>query len=229
MRELQNEKWKPGEAIPSEAELAKQHEVSRTTVRQAIGDLVSLGYLVRRQGKGTYVARDSRSSAASKLQGFAEELRSRGVNVSLKVKVIEVVDCPNKIADKLRVPRGTDVIKVARIATVDKQPIFRETSYLLLPPNASVEDVSKHSEVYNHIYGFFEHYGVKIAFGSQTISATQATYDDAKDLEIKYSEPILVVRRVTSDDTGTPVEFSEVRYPSSRYEYEVNLSRETET
>ncbi|MDQ0190711.1 GntR family transcriptional regulator [Alicyclobacillus cycloheptanicus] len=225
LRDLQANRWRPGERIPSEAELAHEHAVSRITVRQAIRDLVDVGYLVRHQGKGTFVAERKRSPAASKLQGFAEELRIAGHDVDLNITRIEQMGCPDRVAAALQVPGGTEVTRISRIASVEEVPIFRETSYLLLPQNSTFEELTRHSQFYNHIYGFFEQHGVKITFGSQDISATKATYEDTKELHIALDEPILMIQRVTSDDAGIPVEFSEVRYPSSRYKYRVHLAR----
>ncbi|GEO25305.1 GntR family transcriptional regulator [Alicyclobacillus acidoterrestris] len=226
IHDLQRNRWHPGERIPSEAELAKEHGVSRITVRQALSDLVSMGYLERRQGVGTFVTKSGRNTqAVSRLQGFAEELRLAGNDVDVYVKSIEKVGCSEKIAIQLNVEEGTSVVKICRIASVSDVPIFREMSYLLVPRNVTFDELKEQSQFHNHIYGFFEQHGVKIAHGSQKISAERSTYDDVQELGAGLDEPILVIHRVTSDDTGTPVEFSEVRYPSSRYQYHINLTR----
>jgi len=225
LEDLQSNKWAPGEPIPSETVLAKEHGVSRITVRQAVGDLVSLGYLIRRQGIGTFVAKREFFSAGSRLQGFAEELRLRGHEVFLKVKRIDSLGCPTKVADELKVAPGTAVVRILRVAAIGGCPVFRETSYLILPSNATLEELVKQSEFNGFIYGFLEQHGVKITFGSQRVSATKANYEDTQDLMMPIDEPVLFIRRVTSDETGMPVEFSEVRYPATRYEYFVSLSR----
>lgn len=227
LRDIQAGKWRPGERIPSEAELAQEMSVSRITVRQAVADLVSLGYLARRQGKGTFLVERRESFAASKLRGFAEELRARGHQVRIDVKGIRMMTtCPQTVARFLHVTQSARVIQIRRIALVEDEPMFRETSYLLPPPGVALDALEDHGDAYNHVYGFFEQHGVKISFGRQQISATRAVYEDVQELGIRSDEPILMIQRVTSDQTATPVEFSEVRYPSSRYHFEVNLTRE---
>ncbi len=225
IRDIQSNKWNVGDKIPSEADLAVEHGVSRITVRQAISDLVSMGYLVRHQGKGTFVAKRRTSVAVSRLQGFAEELRTSGKDVALTVKHVQMVACSERISKQLEVPEDTKLIRISRVASVDNLPVFRETSFLLPPTEGAFEELVNHPELHNHIYGFFERHGVRIAYGKQEIYAERANYDDSQELNIGFDEPVLVVQRVTSDDTGTPVEFSEVRYPSSRYHYNVNLTR----
>ncbi|WP_067929684.1 GntR family transcriptional regulator [Alicyclobacillus shizuokensis] len=227
LRDIQAGRWRPGDQIPSETELAQEMGVSRITVRQAIADLVSLGYLAKRQGKGTFLLRHKESLTASKFRGFAEELRARGWQVRMDVRGVRMMTTyPQIVADHLRVQEPAQVIQIRRIAWVENEPVFRETSYLIPPPGAALDELQQHVDAYNHVYGFFEQHGVRISFGSQQISATRSVYEDMLELGIRSDEPILMIRRVTSDQTGTPVEFSEVRYASSRYQFEVNLVRE---
>jgi GntR family transcriptional regulator len=225
MKQLQSGKLSPGEMIPSEPELARQYNVSRTTVRQAIGDLVSSGYLVRQQGKGTFVAKRNKTMATSPLYGFAEELRQRGAEVAVRVHSIDITPCPAHAADKLEIT-SVPVIHISRTAHIGNTCIFRESSYLVPPLNVSLQDLLKRKELFDHIYGFFEQHGVKIGLARQTVGAEQATVEDTEVFNVPLGEPVLVIRRVTQDITGTPVEFSEVRYPGSLYEYEINLHRQ---
>lgn len=226
LKAIQNHTWTEGELIPSESALSSQYAVSRITVRQAIGDLVSLGYLVRKQGVGTFVAPRGSTIAASRLYGFAEDLRVRGHAVEIEAKSICEVPCPETVSHLLELVPATPVIAISRIARVDGKPVFRDTSYLVVPPQATIADVTRHTELSNHVYGFFEQYGVKIAFGKQQIGADLPTVADVQELHVEPAEPVLVIRRVTSDATGLPVEFSEVRYPAKLYQYEVSLVRE---
>lgn len=227
MQHIQEEEWAPGELIPSEPELARQYQVSRTTVRQAVGDLVSAGYLVRQQGKGTFVARRSPTLAASALYGFAEELRQRGHEVSVRVLDIAVVPCPEEVAKVLGLAteQATPVIHVSRTAHADDVCMFHETSYLLPPLDLSSDELAQKRDVFNNIYGFFEQNGVVIGLGRQSVRATLGTTGDATLLGIQEGDPLLVVHRVTQDVTGTPVEWSQVRYPAHLYEYQINLHR----
>lgn len=225
MQQIQNGKWSPGEMIPSEPELARQYNVSRTTVRQAIGDLVSSGYLVRQQGKGTFVAKRNKTMTTSPLYGFAEELRQRGHEVAVRVRSIDITPCPPNVAAALGFP-SVPVVHVSRTAHLGNTCMFHESSYLVPPNNTSPQDLLQRKELFDHIYGFFEEHGVKIGLARQTVRAEKATAEDTETLHVSLGEPVLVIRRITQDITGTPLEFSEVRYPGSLYEYEINLHRE---
>lgn len=223
IRQVEDGAWQPGELIPSELELARKHDVSRTTVRQAVGDLVSMGYLVRQQGKGTFVASQTKSLAISTLYGFAEELLQKGHSIEVHVHEIQFVDCPEVVAEALDVNQR-QVIRIYRTGTVDGACVFHDTSYLLPPANFTEREL--HEEQFEHVYGFFERHGVKIGSGKQAIAVEPATGQDRKVLTLAVGEPVLAVRRITRDVTGLAVEFSEVRYRASFYAFEVNLHRQ---
>jgi GntR family transcriptional regulator len=226
MQHMRTGEWGAGRMIPSESQLAEQYQMSRTTVRQAIGDLVSMGYLIRQQGKGTFVASRRRSISASRLYGFAEDLHLRGADVSVQVDSIAVEPCPDQLLGVLHVSSGQKVLTINRIARVNGIPVFRERSYLVVPLTQWNFSPQQDSEQFENIYGFFEQIGVKIALGRQMIRAEAATEQDASVLEIGIGEPVLSITRITQDESGSPVEYSEVRYHASRYEYEVNLLRD---
>lgn len=222
---IEEGKWSAGELIPSESELADEFHVSRTTVRQAVGDLVSSGYLVRQQGKGTFVATRSTTMATSPLYGFAEELRMHRTDVRVNVRSIELTACPGTVAKRLGI-LTEPVIHVSRTAHSTDACVFHESSYLLPPTELSSEELAKRPDLFDHIYGFLERHGVKIGLARQTVTAELASDEDLQVLGLAKGDAVLVIRRVTQDITGTPVEFSEVRYPASEYEYQVNLHRE---
>lgn len=225
MQQMEEGRWAPGEMIPSELELSDQFHVSRTTVRQAIGDLVSSGYLVRQQGKGTFVARRHQTMASSRLYGFAEELRMMGRAVTVNVHSIKLAPCPETVANRLGV-KSEPVIHVSRTAHCENQCMFHESSYIVPPVQLTSEELLTRTDLFDQIYAFLERYGVKIGLARQMVSAELATEEDACMLQVQQGQPVLVMRRITQDITGTPVEFSEVRYQGGLYEYQVNLHRE---
>ncbi|WP_206832439.1 GntR family transcriptional regulator [Alicyclobacillus fructus] len=216
--------WPPGEQIPSEAELAAMYDVSRTTVRQAVGDLVTAGFIVRRQGKGTYVAEVDHPTASTTLYGFAEELRAAGLPVDVRVDAMEMRTCPEDVARWLRMPRSRQALYVERTAYVDEIAYFHERSYLVPPYQVSARTMPD-PQIYDSVYGFFEQNGVRINSGSQTISAELADEEDCERFGLKHPAAVLCVERITRDESGAPVEYSVVRYPADRYQLRVHLLR----
>lgn len=218
--------WKPGEQLPSEAELAVQFRVSRTTVRQAVGDLVSSGFVVRRQGKGTYVAPRTQASSATALYGFAEALRSNGLDVRMQIDHLDTLAAyPSEVEHRLEIPHGRKILEIERTAWVNDVCYFHEQSFVLPPFHMDLSYVIEHREAFDYIYGYLEANGVRINSGHQTVGAQLATEADCTLFKLVSPSPVLVIERLTRDESGAAVEFSRVRYPGDRYQFAVNLLR----
>lgn len=220
--------WQSGEQLPSEAELAATYAVSRTTVRQAVGDLVSSGFVIRRQGKGTFVAERVHTSTTTALYGFSEALRAVGLKVVMRIERLLEQPCPQLVADALDVPVGRKTLLIERTAWVDEACYFHDLSYILPPFHVDLSTVVKRPDSFDFIYGFFEANGVRINSGLQTISAQLATDKDCKLFELVPPAAILCMERTTRDESGAAVEFSQLRYPADRYQFTVNLLRHPE-
>ncbi|MCY0888861.1 MAG: GntR family transcriptional regulator [Alicyclobacillaceae bacterium] len=226
MEDIEAGRWPSGQMLPSEAELSELFHVSRTTVRQAIGDLVSMGYVTRQQGKGTFVADARASFTASSLYGFAEELRQRGESVNINILSIRRM-VKEESPDTLPWSKEEPTLYLHRIADIQGVVHFQEISYLRLPDQADIGAWERGDETFEHVYGFFERNGVKIASGVQTLHADLAQPLHAERLQILPGAPILVVERTSQNDCGDPVEYSIVHYPGERYRYEVKLLRKS--
>ncbi len=223
--EIESGRWQPNQLLPSEPELARKFGVSRTTVRLAIGDLAASGYVIRKQGRGTFVAQRT-APHASRLYGFAEDLRRRHPDVDIDVLRLSVDPCPANVAVHLQRQTGSPVIAIHRLAKLGHRPVFSERSYLTPPYHTDSAEVEKMKHLFDHIYGFFERNGVRVGLGTQSIRAAVADAEDSRILGATLGEPVLVIVRTTQDESGSPIEFSQVRYLGALYEYEVNLTRE---
>lgn len=213
--------FQPGTMIPTEQELMATHGVSRTTVRQAIQDLVVAGKLIRQAGRGTFVAKQEHIITSSPLYGFAEELEQSGRVIKLEHS-ISTIQADFRIATHLQVALDSNVILIARTAKADLQPIFYDESYL--PESlAGLFKVTEDKPPY--IYSILEAHGIVIASGAQSISAEIANEHYAALLRCAPLSPLLVIERTTQDVTGKPVEYSIARYRSDLYQYKVRLQR----
>ncbi len=218
--------WPEGTMIPTEQELMAEHGVSRTTVRQAILDLVSSGNLIRRQGKGTYVARPDHIFTSSPLYGFKEEFDQLGRHVDILSLQIDIVPADIAIATHLRLTIGTPVIHVGRIVSELGIPIFADESYL----PESLRDVCSEDQLrHGSIYSALEAHGIAIAAGEQAISAENASEDTAKKLRCTVGDAVIQIMRTTKNRSGQLIEYSIARYRADAYEYRVRLARTLKT
>ena len=120
---IEDETWRPGDQLPSEAELCEHFVVSRPVVRQALADLVYEGRIVRRQGKGSFVAKPKISHAlVQRLTGFHEDMAERGLTVVSSVLRQEVTPASQLWARLLNLDAGSPVIVVDRLRFVSGEP-----------------------------------------------------------------------------------------------------------
>ena len=120
-------KYAPDEKIPSESELSELYHVSRITVRRAVEELCSEGYLVKKQGKGTYVSQPKvirKITQDKDVMGFSEACRACGMEPG--AQVVNILRCPAR-SDEVRflgLPPQSDVIFLQRVRTADGEPIM---------------------------------------------------------------------------------------------------------
>jgi len=216
--------WKPGQQIPSEAELCAAYDVSRTVVRQALNELVQEGVLYRRKGKGTFVAEPKiRESLVQHLTGFYEDTVAAGLQPSTKLLAQKVIPAPPKIAEALGLKEGDPVIMIDRLRFVHGEPIVLVVSYVpyRVCPELVNEDVSTQS-----LYAILERkYGLELVYGRRTLEAVAATKEEAELLEIDEGDPIVLLRSISYLKDGGPIEYFKARHRGDRSRFEVELFR----
>jgi len=126
----------PGAAVPTERELALEMQTSRTTVRQALGELVVEGRLVRRQGSGTYVA-EPKITWPLYVASFTEQVYASGFTPSAQVLGTQRIAASAELSQRLRLSSRAPVYRIERLRLADNWPIAVETSWL---PDSSDPD-----------------------------------------------------------------------------------------
>jgi len=207
-------------AIPTERELTEQYGVSRTTVRQAIGELVSDGYLYRLHGKGTYVSPRNRiAGTLSELTGHVEELSRRGLQPSTQVLRQAQEPCPEGVAESLGLTLGDPVARVDRLVTVEGMPLAYIEAYL------PAELAQRLPSLGDSLLVSIEAAGAMPMNGRQHITAVQAGAREAEQLGVPVGAALLRVTRTVYGAGAVPLEWSRAWYRADRYEYNVDLRR----
>lgn len=219
---IENGELQPHQALPGERELVTQLGLSRTTIRQALNDLVVEGVLYRQHGKGTFVAPRKRERNFSWLAGFVEELRLMNVTPSVEILAQETCSVPPAIADALRIKPETEIAFVSRRVLTDGVPLFIDRTYLVpsLSELALQSDLTKYS-----LYNLLERLGYPPQDGLQTIGAIAMHPDDATLLAVPPQSPALFIQRITYVAEDSPIEYSEAVYRADRFQYETRLER----
>ncbi len=221
---IEQGKWRPGDQLPGEMELCEQFDVSRTVIRQALSDMVHEGYVVRRKGKGTFVAEPKiRESLVQKLTGFYQDMAERGHEPISRVLRSEVVPASGVIATYLEIDPGTAVTEIERLRFVEDEPIVLVTTYLPedLCPSLAEADLERRS-----LYELLEtKYGLIIARGRRTVQAVPANQYEADHLDVKRGAPLILLDSVSYLEDGTPIEYYHALHRGDRSQFDVELVR----
>jgi GntR family transcriptional regulator len=219
---IEKKKIQPGESIPSERELAEQFDISRMTVRQAINNLVNDGYLVRKRGKGTFVAEQKIEQVLKGLTSFSEDMRVRGMEPGTKLLKFSVIKASSSLAQQLNIPELDEVYEIQRIRLADHIPMALETCYL---PCSRVPQLTK-EVVKGSLYEWIEQKaGLIIHTGVQELEASVARKVEADLLEIKEGAPVLFIQRKSLLENGKPLEIVKSVYRGDRYKFIVEMNR----
>ena len=190
--------WKPGEAIPSELELAARFRVSQGTVRRAIDALADENLVVRRQGKGTFVATHTEEKVS--LPRFLRIRRDDGVDEYPGSRLIDVRRGKAGIeaARLLELKAGEPVLLLRRTLEFAGVPVVLDE--ITLPASLFRGLTKARFDAYHgSMYGFFEtEFGVRMLKAREKLKAIVADADSAALLAVESGTPLLAVERVTT-------------------------------
>ena len=214
--------YSAGDRLAPEDELAAEFNVSRATIRQAVGELVNLGLLSRQQGRGTFVQETSQHAIGQVFHGsladlLAETKRARFMDIS----IAHDEDLPTRVAESLELEEGRGTI-VRRARTIDGRLFAYTINYL--PPELG-RLVTTRELKHGGLMHLLERRGVDIAAASQSIRAQLCDVHVAEQLGLELGAPVLFVERVLLDSDAAPVELVQTWYRGDMYVYQVHLDR----
>ena len=226
LQSLQSGEWKPGEAIPSEMELAARFRVSQGTVRKAIDELSADNLVVRRQGKGTFVATHAERQVQYrflKLQPDNGDTQSEGPAART------IIDCKRlrasaEVARALSLRTGDSVHQLRRVLSFSGIPTILEDLWLPGTPfkGLTAERLSSHQGA---MYAMFEtEFGVRMVRADESIRAVTPDVDQATLLSVTTTTPLLSVERVAYTYNDTPMELRRGLYRTDTHHYRNALS-----
>lgn len=195
----------PHDKLPSERHLSELWGFNRMTLRSAITRLVEQGKLYTKLGSGTYVAVPKIKRNLQDLKSLSQVLKEENRELATKTVSREIIESNKQISKSLLVPLGHKVLELTRVRYFDGTPSIIETSYVNISryPGIEESDFEKKS-----LYQVLEHdYKVNISHGSEKISVTYATQEEATLLKIKENQAVFFLRGTVVDVNNQPVEY----------------------
>ena len=223
VKSLQGGEWKPGESIPSEIELAQRFRVSQGTVRKAIDELAAENLVVRRQGKGTFVATHAEENIQYRFLRLAPD-EGPATGMARRFLDCRRMRAPADVARALDLKAGESALLVRRTLSRNGQPVVLDEIWLPAAPfkGLSAERLSQYA---GPMYGLFEsEFGVRMIRAEEKIRAVAADAATAELLEVAPGTPLLCVERLAHTYGDRPVELRRGLYNTANHYYRNELN-----
>ncbi len=219
---IEDKEWIEGSKIPTENELAKFYGTSMMTVRQAVGLLVNEGLLIKKQGKGTFVAQAKIQKGPNILNSFTEEMKQRGFEVKSELLRFSRIIPDSDVKKILNLSDSDQVYFIQRLRYANNEPIGIQSTNL-------VYDVVKElnaSELTGSIYKLLEEkFGIQVKYADEFYSAILIDKQMAHLLGISLPAVGFNVKRIGYTANGRPIEYTESIMRADKYSISVKLQR----
>lgn len=225
LQSLQSGEWKPGESIPSEMDLAARYRVSQGTVRKAIDELAAENLLLRRQGKGTFVATHAEQQVQYR---FLRLTPDQGDTQSDGPAQRHIIECKRlrasaEIARALALRTGDSVLQARRVLSFGGRPTILEDLWLPGTPFKGLT-AERLSQYLGPMYALFEtEFGVRMVRAREKLRAVLPDVDQAQLLKIAPGTPLLSVERVAYTYNDVPMELRRGLYLTDTHHYHNEL------
>ncbi|TXT39916.1 MAG: GntR family transcriptional regulator [Comamonadaceae bacterium] len=217
--------WKPGESIPSEIELAARFKVSQGTVRKAIDELASENLLLRRQGKGTFVATHAEQQVQFRFLKLVPDSGTRGSEGPAQRDIIECKRgrATADVARALALRTGDTVLQARRVLSFGGAPIIMEDIWLPAAPFKGLT-AERLANYQGPMYALFEtEFNVRMVRAEEKIRAIPASDVHELLLKVKQGTPLLSVERVAYTYRDEPMELRRGCYRTETHHYHNTL------
>ncbi len=220
MREIKSGNYKNGSMIPTEKELSEMFQISRTTVRQAIAELVQEGWVYRVKSKGTFVSKPKiNQDFIQAIKSFSDQIISSGRVPRTEVLDFKVVTPSEEVVSALNLKPKQKAIYIHRLRYADDEPMVAVKTYL---PYESCAFVLSHDLVNESLYSILSsNERVKIYKIRRLVEAVDATAYDMKYLNLKRGKAVQLFTSIGYNVFGDIIEYSLARYRGDRNSFEV--------
>lgn len=218
---VQDGTYKPGDQIPTEPQLCKLFGVSRITVRKAIDSLCQEGWLVRQQGRGTFVRMTASRAASLDLDEWRKQVAGLAAATEVRDLQVSEIEPDGETRAALSLSEGESVQRATHVRTLKGVPLGLITTYV---PLEVARRVSVAEMAEQPMFELLGKVGIQVARADQFIGATLAGVEAAVALDVEVGAPLLRLTRIVFDVKGRPVERVVALYRADAYHYHMQLT-----
>lgn len=217
LEKIRTGEFEENDRFPSDTDLVKEFDVSRGTVREAVKMLIMQGYLVREQGKGTFVTYKKIDQTSDRLIGFSELMRRHNIKPDAKIIKKEIISPPEKIKTLMQLQDEDQLAHLIRLRYGDNLPLIIERSFFNFTLFKPIYEMDlENNSIFKLLY---EHTDTKLGEATQRIEAIKAGETEHELLNIPLDTPLLLLKRLIQTKTGSYFQYSEDVYRSDRINF----------
>ncbi|UMZ74757.1 GntR family transcriptional regulator [Natranaerofaba carboxydovora] len=213
------EKFGPGEMLPSETKIAELCDISRMTVRKAISELAERGLVIREKGKGTFVSKKDFNYATFKHIDLHDKMRKKGYEVTTKIIQADILktedDSVDNIAKKLNLSPGERVLRYGLLSYVEEKPYVFEKKYI---PYTKQSPILESDIIDSSLPRLLTlHDKTKTPYTNSRVLKAVILNEEAKHLEIEKGSPGILIEQLIYDKDENPIGYEESIYRGDEY------------
>jgi GntR family transcriptional regulator len=221
---IDRKKYKIGDRLPSETELAKTLRVSRVTLREAIRKLREDGFIYSRRGSGTYLSGNVKQIAGTLdvNYGLSRTITDAGFRPGVADYHSELIHASKYLAEKLEVKEGCRIVLLKRVRTANDKPVVYSLDHL--SPRVATIFLAREGKILS-LFEMIEQAGIRIGNSFAELSPECCTKDLAQKLSCKTGGPILALKQVLVDQKGSPLFYGEDYFRPDCFVFSINRRR----
>lgn len=221
--DINNETLKYGDKIETEQEIMKKYNLSRITVRRAISELVAEGYLVKKQGKGTFVIKNKierkiiNTSDSLKIMSFTKELKENNIKASSKIIELKIVPGIEEFNQKLGLAKNSKLIFMKRVRYANDSPMTIEENYFAYDKFKGLLEEKIEGSLYELLEKKYN--VIPTRSSRQEIEIVKSDEEQSKLLNVPTFEPLFYFSGVTYDENDNPIHIAKRYIIGSKYKF----------
>jgi DNA-binding GntR family transcriptional regulator len=220
-KKIQSKQYAAGDLLPTEQEMESIYGASRAPIRQALGKLEQEGLIVRRPGKGTFVAKDEVTGPWITMGGFSQEFGLKLNQLKCKTLTVKNVPADREVSQFLALLPGKQVLHTSRLRYLNGNPLYYLKHYTTC---LDIETVKAAGD-FPSMRTILMRSGVDVTFVSEEISAIKAKATVAEKLNVAEGHPVMQIFRISYTADNKPIEYTRYYVLSDDWKYRVAYSK----
>jgi len=214
-KQIRNGSLKPGDALPTEMDIAARCEISRMTARRAISELVAADLVYAQKGKGTFVARPKLDNVVFDLNNFYNEIKQKGMMPHTKLLEAKIIKADEKLAKKLGMEVNIRCVFYRIVITADGEPLAYETKYTVYTKRAPILESELKDPSLSNLAA--AHSDTLPTSSKKVLMVSKTNEEESKALGVSINTPIFLMIQTVYDEAQKPIAWGKSIYRGDRY------------